>query len=554
MSGGASEPSQESGAGVSGTSALASSASGKAVEPLEAEHQQAEAQAAGRGGVAVLGAKVFFILSGLIQQTLLPLAITLPGYGALSRVLAASSVVTNVMVTSSIQSVSRTVASSGENEAVAYRRALRLHAPIALALGLIFVLAAPAIAAFQHAPHITNPLRIMGVVVALYGMYAPMIGALNGRRRFTRQAMLDVIYAILRTAGLLLGGYWLVRAGESGALGSSLGFALAVIVIIPIAIGQAGLGKSASHSGSNALVQTGPYLVQVAGLATAQLSMNLLMQSDITLLGRFLSLSAPGAVDVGVDPVKSADGWVAVYRACQLFAFLPFQLTMSVAQILFPMVAKAHAEGDRERVGEITARGARIAALLCGLVVVVTAAIPQSMIAFAYGPEVGARGASTLRVLAIGQGAFTLFAIGTTVLASLGREKLAAALGAVATVFVAAACWMLARTAAFGEAQLEATALATTIALVLAFGVAAMAAKRHASRFLPPLSAIRIALVVGVIIWLGERIPATGRLLTPLVALAIGAVYLVALVVTGELKKADAEAIVAIARRRRKNA
>ena len=40
---------------------------------------------AGRGGVAVLGAKVFFIFSGLAQQTILPRVIGLAGYGALAR-------------------------------------------------------------------------------------------------------------------------------------------------------------------------------------------------------------------------------------------------------------------------------------------------------------------------------------------------------------------------------------------------------------------------------------------------------------------------------------
>ena len=47
---------------------------------------QERARKAGRGGIAVLGAKVFFVVSGFAQQTLLPRAIGLAGYGALALV------------------------------------------------------------------------------------------------------------------------------------------------------------------------------------------------------------------------------------------------------------------------------------------------------------------------------------------------------------------------------------------------------------------------------------------------------------------------------------
>ena len=44
---------------------------------------------------------------------------------------------------------------------------------------------------------------------------------------------------------------------------------------------------------------------------------------------------------------RAANEWVAVYRACQLFAFLPYQLLFSVTQVLFPMLARAKTGGRR---------------------------------------------------------------------------------------------------------------------------------------------------------------------------------------------------------------
>src|ERR1700754_2820236 len=99
-----------------------------------------EQKQAGRGGLAVLAAKVFFILTGLVQQALLPRAIGRADYGALARVFAVSNVFNNVIVSSSTQGVSRTVAAAGAYERQALRAALRAHVAIAfVATGVLLL-------------------------------------------------------------------------------------------------------------------------------------------------------------------------------------------------------------------------------------------------------------------------------------------------------------------------------------------------------------------------------------------------------------------------------
>ena len=59
----------------------------------------------------------------------------------------------------------------------------------------------------------------------------------------------------------------------------------------------------------------------------------------LALLGRFLSQAAAGDA-----PREAVKAWVAIYKECQTFAFLPYQLLFSVTLILFPMLARAQAE------------------------------------------------------------------------------------------------------------------------------------------------------------------------------------------------------------------
>lgn len=517
-----------------------------------------EARAAARGGVAVLAAKVFFILTGLVQQALLPKAIGLADYGALSRVLAVSNVFNNVLVSSSTQGVSRTVAGAGEAREEAFRATLRVHVILAVVAVALLGIAAPIVGRLTFAPDIVAPLFVMAGVLAIYGVYAPVVGYINGRGMFTRQASLDGIAATLRTLGLLGIGYLFVRSGgglatslgtSPGVLGAAVGAVVAAAGVFLVALRWTGTGKSGG-AGLPGVPDAKTYAMLVVPVMIAQLFTNGLMQADITLLGRYVSRAAPLAVSG--DAQKAANEWVAVYRACQLFAFLPYQMLFSVTQVLFPMLAKAKKEEGDARVAELVARGCRIGAIFGGMLVVVVLALPGSLINFAYGADVAARGAATLRVLALGQAAFAMLGLATTILVSLGKERDAMLLNGVALTALVVACIVMVGRADFGEAQLLASARAVAVALAVALVVAAVRARQVTGAFIPWKTGLRVGGVIGLAYLAGGYAPRFGKLLTPVVAAGVVVVYLVALVVTGELGKADLALVLSIVTRRAK--
>ena len=512
------------------------------------DRSQSIATRASSGGVAVLGAKVFFILAGFVQQPLLKWAVGLAGYGALSRVLAAANVVNNVVVSASTQGTSRMVAQAKGEEGKALRLALRVHAPIAVVLALLFVGAAPLVAGFQRATYITGALAVAGGVVLLYGLYAPLIGSLNGRGLFVKQAGLDVLFATFRTVGLVGLGVLFVKLGLSGALGAVSGFVIAAFLILLVAIGLAGIGRAGT---ADSVPTAKTYLSALWPLALAQLFTNALMQQDITLLGRFLADAAPAAGLAGAAAEKASDEWVGVYRACQLFAFLPYQLLLSLTQILFPMLAQAKGEGDSASIRTFVARGARLGAIATGLLVSVIVAMPETAIRFAYGSDVAIRGASTLRVLTVGQGLFAMLGLASSILASLGRERTAAWLTFAAATLAGLACTLLVPRAAFGEAQLHATAWAVTGALAISVVAAAWLVRTITGTFVPLATAARVLLAVGACAGMGLMVPAVGRLMAPVVGGAVGAAYFVVLFATRELRGTDLEALRNRLRRRR---
>lgn len=508
------------------------------------------ARAAGRGGVAVLGAKVFFLLAGFVQQPLLRFAVGLNDFGALAQALVVSNTVNNVVISTGTQGVSRVVASAAGHEDEALRATLRVHAPMALAVAAAMAAAAPIYTRFEHADDVIPPLLVLAGVALLYGLYAPLIGYLNGRNRFTRQAALDVTFATLRTVGLAAFGAAFALRGLSGVLGTTIGWLAAAICIVPLAVRSTGWGKPAGSERARSPSVPTPraYIALLLPIAGAQLCTNALLQADIALLGRFLSLSADPTSSSARDAVKSS---LAIYKECQTFAFLPYQLLFSVTLVLFPMLARAQAQGDAAAVRAYVARGARLAAIFGGLLVGVILAMPESMLAFAYGTADARLGADVLRTMVLAQGAFAMLGIATTVLTSIGREHTAAWVTLGALMAVLAMCFLLVPGAHFGHEQLLRSAQATAIAFAAALVVAALIVRSRTGAFLPVGSALRVATALAACFALGRYLPHLGRLLTPLLALFVGAAYLIVLVVTREVGAAEMAWVRALVVRRR---
>lgn len=490
------------------------------------------ARKAGRGGLAIAVAKLSFLVTGFVQQLLLPKVLGVDGFGAVSRVLALVSIVNNVIVATSLQGVSRTVSSARpEDEPAAFRRVLGLHTILALVVSSAFALAAGHIADFVGASHVTTPLRVVAAIVLLYGVYAPLVGALNGRHRFVDQAGLDIFYGGSRMVLLLVGawlGARLVPGG--GVLGASLGFVAAALLIVPLAVWRTGIGRRGVGG-----VSSGDYVTFLLPLVFGQIALNLLLQTDFMILSR---TAGHEAERLGLGP-SAGDQLMGVYRGVQLFAFLPYQLLMAVQFVLFPMLARANAEGDREAVRRYVMTGVRLGVLVVGLVAGTISALAPHVLRFAF-PEVIARdGGDALRLLALGMGAFAILGITCAALTSLGRERVSA-LVTVGTVLLVALCVRSSLVAVdLGKGMVDAAAAGTTVAMIVASFSASILLYRVANGFVRPLTVLRVAAAMAAVGFLGRFVPYLGKLMVPVFAAGVAAAYVVVLVLTGELGRAD---------------
>lgn len=501
-----------------------------------------EARRAGRGGVAIAGAKLSFILVGFAQQIILPRVLGPAGYGDVSRVLAIAGVVNNVVIAVSLQGVSRTLASTPRPGVPgALRRTLGFHVVLALLAALFFAAFSGPIASAVGAPHLRLALLSASGVVFAYGVYGALVGALNGQQRFLEQAGLDVFYGLLRTAALVGGAATALALGESGVLGATLGFVLAALTIVPFAVSRAGVGQAGGSEPS-----LGAYGRFVLPLAAGQIFLNLLLQTDFLLLSRFASGAAAAA---GLDPARAAE-IVGAYRAVLLFSFLPYQLLLSITFVLFPMLSRAHADGDAPRAASLARSGLRVAAILTGLLSSVIAGLAPQVLHLAYAPEIAAPGGPALRVLALGMGSLAMLGVVCSALTSLRRERVVVAITALAVLAVAAAASVLVPRAPLGPEMLVASATGTSVGLAVAL-LAGLSALARVGRVAPPLATFaRVGAAAAVVTGVGARLAPSGSLATIGAAALLAGLFVALLLATRELVGADLRDLARVVRRR----
>jgi len=515
---------------------------------------------AGRGVLYIAFAKFYFMFAGLLIQVRLPAVLSRAAFGSYSLVANIASLVNNVLVTGTIQTVSRFAAQEPGKARRVQQAGLRMHVRLGLVIAAGFIAAAPLVAWLLHDASKTGPLMLAGLIVGGYSFYAVFIGTANGLHQFHKQAGLDMTFATLRVVGLL--GMAMAGFGVIGVIG---GWVAAVGVILCASIVWIGLpGKLAP--GERLPVR--PLIQFFAGVALYLVLFNALMFIDSILIKRLtteyyaahadtltqaVATTVPWAVRISgyhADPSVLADVQNGYYAAVQNLARLPYQAIIAATFVVFPLVSRSTFTEDREttrRYVEVTTRYSLIFAMA---IAVVMAANPSDFLGLVYAPDYAQLGGPALGALALGNVGFSIFAISGTILNGAGKTFPAVVTAAVTLALATIGNYIAIPIAAEHGDVLHVAALVTTAAMAIGALLSGWMLHRELGAFLPIASVVRIAIATCAALSVGRVLPLHGKLLTLVEAVAVGATFLIVLVVTRELGKRDLDAIKAVRRKR----
>lgn len=549
-----------------------SKADGSADEPPRAPAPAPDdAAQAGRGVIYIGLAKLYFILAGAIIEFRLPVILGNTLFGAYGVVVSAVSPFNNVLVTGTIQAVSRFTAQQPALARSVQAASFRMHLGLGLPVALLFMLAAPVYAYFVHDPSKIGLLVLGGAIIGGNAFYAVFVGTANGTRAFHKQAALDMGFATLRAIGIL----GLATAGM-GVYGAISGWVGAVVVILALAAILVGVPrKTAAQAGAQAGAPTRqsirPMAVFFGSVATYLVLLNLIMVADVHLLKRFSTewfaahadavtaavhahvpgVTGGGAIDFVPDPAKAADGQVGYYRAVQNLARLSYQVIIAGMFVIFPLVSRSTFENDRDTTRRYVHTTMRYSLIFATAVGVVMAANPEPVLDVVYPAAYAYFGAPALIALALGNVAFCLFAIAGTILNGAGHTRAAIVTAAVTLVAAVLANVFVIPQFPPGRDILLGAASATAGAMLIGAALGGFYLHRSLGAFMPWATLVRVLLAVAAGLATGWLVPFTSPLLTLIEAVLVGVVYLAALVLTRELTGRDLSALLSLGRRRK---
>ena len=514
---------------------------------------------AGRGVLYIAFAKFYFMFAGLLIQVRLPAILSRASFGSYSLVANIASLVNNVLVTGTIQSVSRFAAQEPGKARRVQQAGLRMHVRLGLVIAVGFIAAAPLVAWLLHDMTKTAPLMLAGLIVGGYSFYAVFVGTANGLHQFHKQAGLDMTFATLRVVGLLG-----MAAAGFGVVGVIGGWVAAVGVILCAAIVWVGLPAQGKALAPDERLPVRPMIQFFTGVAVYLVLFNALMFVDSILIKRLttehyaaeldaltgaLGQALPWAARAAgyhIDPSVLADVQNGYYAAVQNLARLPYQAIIAATFVVFPLVSRSTFTEDRDttrRYVEVTVRYSLIFAMA---IAVVMAANPTDVLGLVYAPDYAQLGGPALGALALGNVAFSVFAIAGTILNGAGQTLPAITTAAITLALAAIGNAIAIPIAAARGDVLYVAAVVTSAAMLAGAILSGVVLRRRFGAFLPIASGARIALATVLALAVGRVLPLHGKLMTLVEAVCVGAVFLAVLVVTRELGRRDLDAIRAI--------
>jgi O-antigen/teichoic acid export membrane protein len=475
-----------------------------------------------RGGLLLMTAKLAHIATGFFLYAFLLAILTASlgavdgtaAFGVWGTVFAVINPINMMFATGALQLVSQLAASHGRAFGGAFYRAARTQAFIGIAAFAALLLLAPVIASeLLHDPAYTPYLRLAALIPVFYGLRALYQGYLNGVRRFSAQAWIDIGASVARMT-FVLGG----AALGLGVLGAIGGFGFAALLLLVVAA----LWIRPPRGATALQWSTGRLLSFQSKVMLATLATYYLTTFDLLAVKAFAA----------ADPLV-ADRLAGYFTAGQRLAQIPMTLVVALVYVMFPLIAKNARSTDATEGARVLRLGMRAMLLLLVPATVILAASAHESLLLVF-PSIARTMTETgdtatvvsqpFEILVIAYVLYTFLLTASTLITADGRPGTALAIVLATLVLARLFTWQ-------GALQLgpQGAALGSGAAWLAGSAAAAAVLLRRYGTIVSLASAGRIVFC-GAVLWLAAQAwPAAG--LTLLVKDALLGVLFITLVI-----------------------
>ena len=462
-----------------------------------------------RGTLYLMIAEVMFVLSGWAIHIVAGRILGKYFYGVFVLLLTLLTQYRIFLASGVHRAVAKYISEDPRFAPAVRRQALRLQFIAGWALcGLVWVIA-PSLARLWQNAELVGYIRLTGFFFPIFGLYSVYRGVLNGMKLFGREALVSIVYSLLKVLFLF------VLIHYYGIAGAVTGYLVAIV-------GGMFLARFLAPSGSG---ETGaPFPI----MRIVRFAVPVMLFSFIISLIQNIDLYFIRAL----IPPPGTDSANSYYGCAQQFSKIPYMILFALSMTLFPNISSLTARpGGKQKAAQTIRKSLRAGLLLVLPVSCLIGGASSNLIEWVF-PTING-GGDALRVLIFGQTLLSFLFILTTILTAAGRPWLSFSLVGVTLGIDVILNYLL--IPAYG---ITGAAAATTISSAVGAIAAAGAVRRNFRALVVPSSAVKITIASAIVFWLTLLInPA--RWMIPPVFLLLWAIYILLLLVFREIDKND---------------
>ena len=472
-------------------------------------------------------AEGMFVLSGWVIHVGTKKILGLSDYGIFGILLSLLTLYRIFLATGVNRAVSRFISARPDQARSIRKQALTLQLILGCLLCLGIWLAAPLLARAWKDESFTGYIRLTGFFLPVFGLYSVFRGTLNGYKLFGKEALVSIIYSLLKIVGVFTLIYLFTRGTDRGIYGAVGGYLAAIIAATVLA-------RAFNPEITGGMAETFPVMRII------RFAFPVVLFSFLISLIQYVDLYlVRGLIDKGVDRATG------LYTIAQQFARVPYMFLYALSLTIFPNISASTAARDKRTTAQTIRRGLRGGLLLTVPLAVLISGGAHSLTGLVYGAD-STGAAEALRYLIFGQTCLAFLMLLATILTAGGRPWLSFSLVTGTLILNSVLNYLM-----IPAGGIKGAALATTIASGAGMIAGAGLVYQNYRSLIKPAAVLKIGLAGGIVFIANSLISPRGWIIIPWLALLAGC-YSLLLLFFGEIDRDDWEMLKSIFFRRKK--
>jgi len=464
-----------------------------------------------KGAIYIIMSTLFSSLTGYILYFILARILGPESFGIYGVVIGMVTIIDKVMLTGVQQSVSKFISEKEESADLIKKKFLKVIFFSSLIIVSIYFLISKYIALLLNDISLKPYIQVSAFIIIPYCLYGVLQGYLNGLRFFRRQALIRIVYALIRFIMILL----FVMLGFS-VMGAIWGFALAVLLSFLLNSLLVGFGNKGNK-------EDVPSFKRIIRFMAPLISITVVISVLVSIGLFFVKALSPSAL---------SNIYAGYFTAANSIAQIPYMLLAAFSIVLFPAISKATFNNNIERIANYIKQGLRYSLIFSVFIAVLISSTSSELISLLYG-KTYLPAANTLSFLVFGFLLLLMLLVLTTIISSTGKPLHSTIIVLIAFIFAITLNSIL-----VPIYSLEGAAIAMIISNFIAVIIASVYIKLKFNTFLGAIHIIRI-LFAGAIMYFISSLYPVFNIFIVFKYILITVVYFLILFGIRELNKKD---------------